>query len=152
MKTLCIVPCGDRKIWDEEPNAGPTKAKYVYIGPYAKKCIEYAEKFCSSSCSSWCILSAKYGFLFPDDIVPEPYNVTFKKKDTNPITVDELSKQAKEKGLILYDKIIVLGGENYSKVIKEVFCGKDIYEPLNGLKIGQRINKLNDAIKRGVPL
>jgi hypothetical protein len=149
MKTLCIAPCGDRKIWKKNPSAGPTKAKYVYTGPYARKCIEYAEKFYSSS---WCILSAKHGFLFPDDIVPEPYNVTFKKKDTNPITVDELSIQAREKELDKYDKVIVLGGQDYSKVIKGIFCGKDIYEPLNGLKIGQRISKLNDAIKRGVLL
>lgn len=34
---LCIVPCGTKKIWDENPNAGPTLAKDVYIGPFAKK-------------------------------------------------------------------------------------------------------------------
>jgi len=149
MKTLCIAPCGDRKIWKKNPNVGPTKARYVYTGHYAGKCIEYAGKFYPSS---WCILSAKYGFLFPDDIVPEPYNVTFKKKKTNPITVDELSIQVGEKGLDKYDKIIVLGGQDYSNVIKELFCGKDIYKPLYGLRMGPSIGKLNDAIKRGVPL
>lgn len=149
MKILCIAPCGDRKIWKKKSNAGPTKAKYVYTGPYAGKCIEYAEKYYPSS---WCILSAKYGFLFPDDIVPEPYNVTFKKKKTNPITVDELSIQVREKGLDKYDKIIVLGGQDYSNVIKEVFPGKDIYEPLYGLRMGHSMGKLNDSIKRGVPL
>ncbi|BDC36061.1 hypothetical protein MTLP_07430 [Candidatus Methanoliparum sp. LAM-1] len=30
MKTLCIVPCGNRKIWDKNLNAGLTKAEYVY--------------------------------------------------------------------------------------------------------------------------
>ena len=60
-----------RKIWDINPFAGPTKAKYVYVGPFAKKCKEYAQKFYPSS---WCTLSAKYGFLFPNDIVPGPYN------------------------------------------------------------------------------
>jgi len=74
MKTLCIVPCGNRKIWDKNPNAGPTKVEHVYIGPFAKKCREYAMRFYPSS---WCILSAKYGFLFPNDIVPIPYNVSF---------------------------------------------------------------------------
>jgi len=149
MKTLCIAPCGNRKIWKKNPNAGPTKAKDVYIGPYAGKCIKYAEAFYPSS---WCILSAKYGFLFPDDIVPEPYNATFKKKKTDPITVDELSIQVKEKGLDKNDKIIVLGGQDYSNVIKEVFPGKDICEPLYGLRMGSRMSKLNDSIKRGVPL
>ena len=62
MKTLCIVSCGNRKIWDKNPKAGPTKAECVYIGPFAKKCREYALRFYPSS---WYILSAKYGFLFP---------------------------------------------------------------------------------------
>jgi len=78
IKVLCIIPCGNRKIWDKNPNAGPTRAKDVYIGPFAKKCKEYAEKF---YLSSWCILSAKYGFLFPDDIVPGSYNVTLMIKE-----------------------------------------------------------------------
>lgn len=29
MKTLCIVACGKRKIWDKNPIAGPTKAECV---------------------------------------------------------------------------------------------------------------------------
>ena len=109
MKVLCIISCGNRKIWDKNPNAGLTRARDVYIGPFAKKCKEYAEKFYPSS---WCILSAKYGFLFPDDIVPGPYNVTFNDKRTNPISVEELSKQVKEKGLDRYEKILVVGGKN----------------------------------------
>jgi len=108
MKPLCIVSCGSRKIWDTNPNAGAAKAKYVYIGPFAKKCREYAERFYPSS---WCILSAKHGFLFPDDIVPGPYNVSFNDKKTNPITIKELSVQKSEKGLDAYDRIIVLGGK-----------------------------------------
>lgn len=61
MKTLCIVACGKRRIWDKNPNAGPTKAEYVYIDLLAKKCIKYAKKFYPFS---QCILSAKYDFLF----------------------------------------------------------------------------------------
>ena len=118
MKVICIIPCGNRKIWDKNPNAGPTRARDVYIGPFAKKCKEYAEKFYPSS---WCILSAKYGFLFPDDIVPGPYNVTFNDKRTNPISVEELSKQVKEKGLDRYEKILVLGGKKYVSMVRKVF-------------------------------
>ena len=36
MKTLCIVACGKRKIWDKNTNAGPIKAEYVYIGSFTK--------------------------------------------------------------------------------------------------------------------
>ena len=67
MCTLCIVPCGNRKIWGKYPDKGATKAKDVYIGPFTSKCGKYAMHFYPDS---WYILSAKYGFLHPEDIVP----------------------------------------------------------------------------------
>jgi hypothetical protein len=150
MKTLCIVPCGKKKIWEINPNVGPTRARDVYIGPFAKKCREYAEKFFPFS---WCILSAKYGFLFPDEIVPGPYNVTFNDKSTNPISSDELSNQVIEKGLDRYDKIVVLGSRKYLNIIKAVFQHKEINALLvNTQGIGYMMEKLNKAIRRGIPL
>ncbi|RLL82849.1 hypothetical protein CN13_05965 [Petrotoga sp. HKA.pet.4.5] len=150
MKTLCVVPCGNKKIWDKNPNAGPTKAKYVYIGPFAKKCREYAMRFYPSS---WCILSAKYGFLFPNDIVPGPYNVSFNDRKANPITTKELSAQVKEKELDSYGPIVILGGKNYVEMANKVFSSKEILTPLSNCKgIGYMMGKLNDAIKKGVPL
>lgn len=150
MKTLCIVPCGNRKIWDKNPKAGPTKAEYVYIGPFAKKCREYAMRFYQFS---WCILSAKYGFLFPNDIVPSPYNVSFNDRKTNPITANKLSAQVMEKELYNYERIVVLGGKTYVEMANEFFSSKEIFTPLSEFKgIGYMMGKLNDAIKRGVPL
>jgi hypothetical protein len=150
MRTLCIVPCGKKKIWDINRNAGPTEARYVYIGPFAKKCIEYAEKFYPTS---WCILSAKHGFLFSDDIVPGKYNVSFNNKSTKPISQDELSKQIIEKGLNTFDRIVVLGGRNYVNMVKAVFSQKEIHTPLSGCHgIGEMMQKLNDAIQRESPL
>lgn len=150
MKTLCIAPCGNRKIWDKNPKAVPTKAEYVYIGPFAKKCREYAMRFYQSS---WCILSAKYGFLFPDEIVQGPYNVSFNNKSTNPISLNELSNQIIEKRLNTFDRIVVLGGRNYVNMIKAVFHQKEIHTPLTDCQgIGYMMGKLNDSIQRGVPL
>jgi hypothetical protein len=150
MKTLCIVPCRNRKIWDKNPKVGPTKAEHVYIGSFAKKCREYAMRF---YLSSWCILSAKYGFLFPNDIVPGPYNVSFNDRRTKPITTKELSAQVMAKGLDNYERIVIIGGKNYVEMASEVFSSKEILTPLSGCKgIGYMMGKLNDAIKRGVPL
>ncbi|AEA46874.1 DUF7664 domain-containing protein [Archaeoglobus veneficus] len=144
---LCVVPCGSRKIWDVNPNAGPTKARDVYIGAFAKACREYAEKFYPNS---YVILSAKYGFLFPDDIVPEPYNVTFNDPSTNPISVEELRKQAEEKGLMKYDEIVVIAGSNYANIVRKVFKGKRVTTPLSGLGgIGHMISTLKRAISEG---
>jgi cytoplasmic iron level regulating protein YaaA (DUF328/UPF0246 family) len=150
MRTLCIVSCGEKKIWNKKPKADDTKAKDVYIGLFSKKCQEYAKKFYPQS---WCILSAKYGFLHPDDLVSGPYNVTFKKKSTNPISQDELSKQIIEKGLNNYDRIVVLGGKDYVNIIKAVFPQKEVHAPLIGCRgNGEMMKKLNDAIQKGVPL
>ena len=150
MKTLCIVPCGKRKIWDQNPDAGPTKARFVYIGPFATKCREYAETFYPSS---WCILSAKHGFLFPNDVVPGPYNVSFNDKKTNPITTKELLSQAIEKELDNYQPIVVVGGKNYVDIAKEVFSSKEISTPLSDCKgMGYMMSRLKDAVRRKVPL
>ncbi|MFW6047375.1 MAG: DUF6884 domain-containing protein [Candidatus Woesearchaeota archaeon] len=121
MKTLCIVPCGKKKIWDKEPKTGSRKAESVYIGIFAKKCKYYAKKFYPFS---WCIISAKYGFLSSDDFVPGPYNVSFNDKTTNPISVDELKTQVEEKELNNFDELVVLGGKKYINIIKKVFPDK----------------------------
>jgi hypothetical protein len=142
MKSLCIISCGKKKIWDENPETVSVKAKNLYIGSFTWKCIEYAKK---SGFDSWCILSAKYGFLFPDEIVQGPYNECFHDKSSNPITLKELSLQTKSKGLDRYEKIIILGGNHYTIMIKRLFHEKEVSNPLDGCKgIGHMMKKLNN--------
>lgn len=149
MNVLCIVPCSDKKIWDKYPSTGAVKAKDAYLGPLTRVAIKYAERFHGGS---WVILSAKYGFLKPGDTVPGPYNVTFKKKSTGPISISRLISQAREKGLYGYDVVVVLGGKEYAEVVRKVFRGKKVVEPLKGLKYGEKVKKLNEALSRGRPL
>jgi len=147
---LCVVPCGNLKIWDRNPNVGAVKARDAYIGPFAKTCIEYAEKFYPNS---YVILSAKYGFLFPNEVVPENYNVTFKDPKTNPINIEELRRQAKEKGLMKYDEIVVVAGSEYARIAKNVFTGKKVVTPLKGLGgMGTMISAMKKAISEGKEL
>lgn len=150
MRTLCIVPCGKRRISDKKPDNGPTPAQDVYIGPFAKKCREYALKFHPSS---WCILSAKYGFLFPEESVPSNYNVSFNQGRSSPISVNQLAAQVTEKGLDKYEQIVVLGGKNYGTMIREVFAETDILLPLSDCKgMGYMMKKLHKAIKEHTPM
>jgi hypothetical protein len=144
MKSLCIIACGKKKIYDENPEAGPVKAENLYTGLFSRKCIEYAKKF---HFDSWCILSAKYGFLFSYEIVEGPYNECFHNRESNPITLDRLSLQIKSRELDKYERIIIVGGKQYTKMINELFSKKEIYNPLNGCKgIGHMMKKLNDLI------
>lgn len=145
MKTLCIVPCGNKKIWAKSPNIGPMMAQYAYTGSFSRKCQEYAKTFYPGN---WCILSAKYGFLFPSDIIEGPYNVSFNNVKTNPISLESLSSQVEGKDLGEYERIIVLGGKSYVEIAKSLFLNKEICVPLSDCKgIGYMMGKLNSAIK-----
>lgn len=139
-----------KKIWEKVPEAGRTPAQDVYIGPFARKCQEYALKFYPDS---YYILSAKYGFLHPNDIVPENYDVSFNKPKTNPISIQELIEVANKKGILDADCIVIVAGAEYSKKARLVFPQGVILEPLKGCKgIGFMMQRINKAISSGIPI
>lgn len=105
--TLVIIPCGRAKIWDKSPNAGPISAAHAYIGAPFTVNRRYAE----ASGSEWVILSAKYGFLHPTDLVPGPYEVTFKRLASNPVGVPVLQDQVRQMQLDRYAEVVGLGGK-----------------------------------------
>jgi hypothetical protein len=149
MSVLCIVTCGKRKVWDDHPDAGPTAAQCVYTGPFHRACQVYAWRFHTNA---WRILSAKHGFLGPRDIVPENYDVSFDRPETEPISVDELKQQAREKRLTTYDRVVVLGGQLYGDIVRQVFGDERVDTPLEGLRgNGFMMHELNGAVERGEP-
>lgn len=145
MNTLVIVPCGKSKIWRKYPTHGPVEAKNVYTGSPFRLNRRYVEHFRND----WVILSAKYGLIQPDIMIPEDYNVTFNDPDTNPITIQELSNQATK----YYDYmcIIALGGKTYSNIVRELFKDKQVISPAYGLPIGNSMSKVKNAIESNTP-
>ena len=145
---LVIVPCGQRKIWDKHPQKGATPARYVYIGAPFKVNAKYAEAFSKY----WVILSAKYGFITPEFKILGPYNITFKKKDTNPVSVETLQDQIRKRGLHNYDTIVGLGGKEYRQVIEKSFAyfNKKVHFPFAGLPIGKAMQATKRAIEAGI--
>lgn len=144
MKSLVVVSCGRAKIWKANPSAGPTAAKDAYTSTYFNLNKEYAEKFADK----WVVLSAKYGFTEPSFVIKEDYNVTFKNKKPNPISVATLIKQIKEKGLETFDQVVVLGGRDYISVVREAFKNTNckIVTPLEGLSIGLAMERVRGTI------
>jgi len=140
---LAIVQCGGSKIWTKHSIPDKVMAKDAYISPYFKFNRLYAEKIGDA----WLILSAKYGYLKPEDLI-ENYNVTFKKEKTNPISIEELKKQVISKGLEKYNEIIVLGGKEYLEAVELSFDGLKIRitAPFKGLPIGKRMALLKTLI------
>ncbi len=148
-RILVIVSCSARKIWDKNPNMGPVKARDAYIGPLFRLAKRYAEL---SGCD-WLILSAKYGFIEPDYVIPGNYNATFKDPRTNPISLDDLRRQVVEKKLYEYDKVIVLGSRHYSSIVRSVFreYNVEVEAPLEGLSIGKMLTKLKKMTENILP-
>ncbi|MHA2218429.1 MAG: DUF6884 domain-containing protein [Candidatus Hodarchaeales archaeon] len=123
---------------------GPTPARKAYTGAPFKVNRQYAEKFGDE----WVILSAKYGFISPNYIIPEAYNVTFKKKYTNPVKVTTLKQQIKDQNLNRFKKAIGLGGKEYRKMIEESFSNYPVklIFPFAGLPLGFAMQATKKAL------
>lgn len=145
--TLVIVPCGSSKIWDKLPSAGPTVAKQAYTGSPFKLNRRYAECFGVR----WVILSAKYGFISPESDLSGPYEVTFKRKSSEPIAFDILKQQVVEMGLDQFGFVIGLGGKEYRDAISVAFDDLkiEVRFPFAGLPIGRAMQATMQAIDRG---
>jgi cytoplasmic iron level regulating protein YaaA (DUF328/UPF0246 family) len=141
--TLVIIPCGRSKIWSKQPNLGPTPAEEAYTGAPFKVNREYAETIGDR----WIILSAKYGFIEPRAPI-EQYEVTFKRKTTNPVSVVTIRKQLVDLGLLEFDRVVVLGGKEYRKVVEEAFAhtAAELTFPFSGLSLGKAMHSAKLAI------
>ena len=129
MKT-CIISCVYPKIWDKNPNKGPTPAKDVYLGYYFRTLREYADLF---FINNWFIISALYGIIHKDFMIPKSYNVTFKNKKTNPISMEDLQKTVYNNKLLNYDTIEVLGGKQYKQIVSGVIPKEKLLFPFDNL-------------------
>jgi hypothetical protein len=129
--------------------AGPIEARDAYVGGPFKVNRAYAERFADR----WLILSAKYGFISPDFVVPESYNITFKDPRTGPVGIATLRQQVEQQQLSRFDPIIVLGGMEYQLAARAAFTtnAARLYVPFAGLPIGKALQATNRAIAAGSP-
>jgi hypothetical protein len=142
---LVIIPCGKKKIWDDGVTKGQVRAGDAYTGTLFKLGVRYAQEFDAD----WVILSAKYGYISPEVMI-EPYDVTFSRKASNPVSYKELSTQLFELKLLDYKEVIALGGAEYRKAVIDSFaCGgrTEIKTPFTGLRIGEYLHAMKEAIE-----
>ena len=149
-QVLVVVPCGSSKVWDRDPGHGPSLAKDAYAGAPFRVNRAYAERFGNA----WVILSAKYGFILQDFTIPGPYEVTFKRPETEPVALDVLRQQIQALGLDRFSRIIGLGGKEYRAVLTRAFTGSaaELMFPFAGLPIGRAMQATNRAIASGAPI
>lgn len=144
MSTLVVIPCGKVKIWNSRPDAGPTEAADVYRGAPFIVNRRYAEAFGDE----WMILSAKYGFIAPTFVIEGPYEVTFTRPNTKPISLAELRQQVSDLNLARYSDVVGLGGVEYRQILSEAFApsGVRLRFPFAGLMVGETMAAVNAAL------
>ncbi|GGK19295.1 hypothetical protein GCM10008955_10900 [Deinococcus malanensis] len=96
----------------------------------------------------WVVLSAKYGFIAPAFLIPEPYEVTFNKRRTGPIAVEVLRQQVVAQDLLRFDRVIGLGGIEYRKVIELAFLDSavELEFPFAGRPLGYALQATKQAL------
>lgn len=144
-ETAMHHPLRQEKIWDVQPDAGPVRAEDAYLSPFHQACERYAKTFFDE----WVILSAKHGFLRPDDLVSGNYDVTFGTGHPEIMTADELRRQFHEKGFSDIEELVMLGGKKYRSVLNAVIGEhQHISWPLSSYKgIGYMLQALNRAVE-----
>ncbi|PYZ95144.1 hypothetical protein CR194_06415 [Salipaludibacillus keqinensis] len=150
MNELCIIPCGNKKIWSKHPKKQAVPADEAYIGTFHHLCKSYAHQFLQD----YVILSAKHGFLRPEDLVPGPYDVSFSMNTEEVITSDQLSKQLYTKSLHQYERYVVLTGKKYLPILDTILePGAALDFPLLDCQgIGYMQRKLKNAVATDEPI
>ncbi|WP_239254586.1 DUF6884 domain-containing protein [Listeria ilorinensis] len=151
---MIIVPSGKPKIWDKSPEKGAVPARKAYTGTFHRLARAYAEQFAGNG--GYLILSPKYGFLRPNDLVPGSYDVRFTRKGTNPTTIDlkTLKQQWEKVALSTEETVTLLGGVKYGPLCRAIMGeAVRIEEPLVGQGgIGFMQQALKKAVEMNQPL
>lgn len=161
---LNIVACSRAKIWkDKYLDTKSYPARVAYKGGMFKQATNCFMDFKSKTGVEprWVILSAKYGFIEPDQEISN-YNVSFSSPDDkyNIVTDSKLLTQWKEKELERYHVVFLWGGEAYARHVRNVLNNirnnkVKFIAPAVHLRIGEaqqalknfRIALANSAIK-----
>ncbi|MFM8981281.1 MAG: DUF6884 domain-containing protein [Planctomycetia bacterium] len=149
MRRLCVVPCGKAKVWDRLPGAGPTPARAAYTGPLASATRRYAERFHPQA---WRIVSARHGFLAPDDNVPGPYEASFARRVQGTVAPEVLARQALRLGVGAGDEVLVVAGSAYVRAVARAVAptGATVRAPLAGRGgLGKMLQALARAVQGG---
>ena len=142
MSTIVLLSCTKSKL-DK-----PSQAQDLYsASPMFQKTLEYGK---SLKPDKMYILSAKH-FLVPLTKVLAPYDKTLKEmpKDEKQAWGEKVISQMKSSGInVDKDKFIFLTGSEYMKPLLEYIPEGNIEKPMEGRRMGERLQWLNNQIKK----
>jgi hypothetical protein len=125
-------------------------ASQAYTAGFASTAREYAQIFIRKVGS----FSAKYGFLWPTDLVEGPYDVSFSRRRDSAIRDVDLCDQV---NLCLgrFSEIVVVAATSYVAAVHQAFADRSvrIRSPLVGMRnMGFMIGPMKKAIAAGIAL
>ena len=134
MKSIGLVSCTSRK------KSTSCKASEMYS---ASQLFRKAYRYCRKNYSQVAILSAKYGFLFPDDEI-EPYNLTLNNMNAEEVKnwSERVIKQMRKRlDLNNIDTVFFHAGNNYRKYLipRLEALGVECEVPLANMRIGEQL-------------
>jgi hypothetical protein len=121
---LHIIECSKRKVWDMAvPTPRFLPARQAYLGDAIRSWLADPR----ASTERWLILSARYGFIDPDQPI-ENYDVTFKLPSTGPIPDDALAAQVRYQvrwadavPIRQFSRVVVHGHRDYFDRVRAAF-------------------------------
>lgn len=130
-RRAAIIPCSKEKAWDLDPARGAVPAGEAYVSDFHR----LTRRFAETRAERVLILSAKYGLLDLDDLVPSSYDVTFSRPGDPVVSRETLAAQARAKGLERYDELWVVCPDDYLREIERAVegLGVSVVAPLRGL-------------------
>jgi hypothetical protein len=140
-KTIYLVSCASEK------QDFTCRADELYTSALFTKSVAYAKKHADL----WFILSAKYGLVFPEQIL-NPYDVTLRKKGASE---RKLWAGRVFEELLPYlsagDSVVFLAGKAYRQYlidqIRRIGCRVEV--PMEGLGIGKQLQWLSKQLGKG---
>lgn len=142
MSQIVLLSCTKSKL------SKPSQAQDLYsASPMFQKTLEYGK---SLKPDKMFILSAKH-HLVPLTKVLAPYDKTLKEmpKDEKIAWGEEVIKQMKSHGINPEkDKFIFLTGSEYMKPLLEYIPEQNVQKPMEGRRMGERLQWLNSQIKK----
>ncbi|MFW5898657.1 MAG: DUF6884 domain-containing protein [Candidatus Saliniplasma sp.] len=135
-----LVSCTKKK------RRNPSKPEELYM---ESALFRKARKYCEKYHDDWCILSAKYHLLEPEEECIEPYDETLNdfSADQKRKWSEKVFQQLKRKGL-LDKKLYIHAGKDYYQYLLPLLDKNDVeYEiPTSGMRIGETMSWYNEHI------
>lgn len=137
MKRIVLISCGSKKTQHR------TKAMNLYVSSLFRFSLQYSQKL---QADMTFILSAKHGLL-PLNKMVTPYDITLNNMSSVDVKkwADRVLEQLKMVSNFSKDNFIFLAGNRYRKYLIPHLKFHEV--PLDGLRIGEQLQKLKELTK-----